>query len=224
MIPILRECGWFGYIGITCLLVVTQLIDTSGNKCSKTEPKTGTVGTNVTLNTSPPPNNKGLLYWYKPNCTSNDRLCDYSGFTGTNAVSNRTNLKFTCMNNSTKLILINVTAHYSGQYCSRTITSNGSVDICFNVTIHLHTTPAPSPLPVPFQTIPGWNHHTTVLQIQIPSSGQPGNYESQQQDAAHIASILILLLLFIAIIILFFLKIPQKLWEKYHKGKRAPSA
>ncbi|QQL10167.1 Ja25 [Japanese cytomegalovirus] len=218
MIPLLGK--WLKYVCIACLIILVNINHVTGVNCTNTKTKTGTVGTNITLTTTPV-SNKGILYWYKPNCTTKDRLCDYSGYTGKNDVSDKTNVKFICLNNSSTLILINVTANQSGQYCSSTYSSNSFTYNCFNVTIKsiLSTTPSPSspspPSSSPFlYTTP--SHWRTTPQLQIP----PGYAtHTEKQDAAHIASILILLLLFVAIVILFFLKIPQKLWEKYYKRK-----
>ncbi|QQL09827.1 Ba25 [Baboon cytomegalovirus] len=196
--------------------------------CNNTKTYIGHVGGTVTLATWPLKGH-GLLYWYYSPCGSTQRLCDYSGYDGKTHKSNTTKVKFTCTSNGSLLILLDVNTSYSGQYCSwsslsSSLSSGNSRYNCHNVTVQLPPTPSPLRTP-PKGTANSYTTTTPGVQLQIPSNapytGNNGthNPQVQRQNATHIAGVVIVLVVIILIIILFFLKVPQKFWNKYKVTK-----
>ncbi|AEV80557.1 membrane protein RL11O [Cercopithecine betaherpesvirus 5] len=226
MILIQGERNSAKYTFFTFLFVLTHIASVLCVNCSKTQTRNGHVGDTISLQTSSL-SGQGLLYWYKPPCGSNHRLCDYSNYDGKMNTANTSGPQFACVLNATILILLNVTTRDSGQYCSRKLSGSNSLSLyeCYNVTVQSQL--IPSPLPGPLKAITESNTRTPAIQVQIqaPSSlPQAGTNdtsypEAQQQSAAHIAGVVVVLLLLLVIIILFFLKIPQKFWDKYHLKK-----
>ncbi|QQL09652.1 Ba25 [Baboon cytomegalovirus] len=227
MVLITRQWKHISYACLTFVLLRTVYnAGVSHVTCNNTKTYIGQVGGTVTLVTWPLKGN-GFLYWYYYPCGSTQRLCDYSGYDGTTNKASTTKVKFTCTGNGSLLILLDVNTSYSGQYCSWSSSSSSSGNSrynCHNVTVQLPPTAPPLRKP-PKGTENSYTTTTFNVQLQIPSNapytGNNGthNPQAQRQNATHIAGVVIVLVVIILIIILFFLKVPQKFWNKYKVTK-----